>query len=143
MHADPSLVSFPSIPSSLLANILAQEHNILGDFSMSRSDLTIGARSSQPLQSNWQIPFEDNPGHMPTFTQSLSLEFESDYGTGLLGNEDHNKSSEINPVMFSFHGKPEEKLAQRNYLEEKVDGQQQDDLKSNSASEVPSEETVS
>ncbi|CAK8530299.1 unnamed protein product [Lathyrus sativus] len=143
LHADPSLVSFPSIPSSSLANILAQEHNILGDFSMSRSDLTIGAGSSQPLQSNWQIPFEDNPGHMPTFTQSLSLEFESDYGTGLLGNEDHNKSSEINPVMFSFHGEPEEKLAQRNYLEEKVDGQQQDDLKSNSASEVPSEETVS
>lgn len=79
-----------------------------------------------------QIPFEDNPGHMPTFTQSLSLEFESDYGTGLLGNEDHNKSSEIDPVMFSFHGEPKVKLAQ-----------QQDDLKSNSASEVPSEETVS
>lgn len=80
---------------------------------------------------------------MPTFTQSLSLEFESDYGTGLLGNEDRNESSEIDPVMFSFHGEPKEKLAQRNYLEEKVDELQQDDLKSNSTSEVPSEETIS
>ncbi|XP_004485583.1 calmodulin-binding transcription activator 2-like isoform X2 [Cicer arietinum] len=142
LHADPSLVSFPSIPSSSLANILDQEQNIFGDFSMSRSDLTIGAGSSQPLQSNWQIPFEDNTGHMPSLTQSLSLEFGSDYGTGLLGNEAQNESSEIDPVMFSFHGEPKEKLAQQNYLEKKVEGHLQDELKSNCANEVHIEETI-
>ncbi|KEH36443.1 calmodulin-binding transcription activator 1 [Medicago truncatula] len=142
LHADPSLVSFTSIPSGSLSNILDQEDNILGDFSMSRSGLAIGAGSSQPLQSNWQIPFEDNTGHMPTFTQSLSLEFASDYGTGLLGNESDNGSSIIDPVLFSFHGEPKEKLAQQNYLEEKVDGHPRDDLKSNSTKEVPSEETI-
>jgi len=55
LHADPSHVSFTSIPSGPLSNILDQEDNILGDFSMSRSGLTIGAGSSQPLQSNWQV----------------------------------------------------------------------------------------
>jgi calmodulin-binding transcription activator len=79
---------------------------------------------------------------MPTFTQSLSLEFASDYGTGLLGNEADNGSSVIDPVLFSFHGEPKEKLAQQNYLEEKVDGHLRDDLKSNSTKEVPSEETI-
>ncbi|XP_045817706.1 calmodulin-binding transcription activator 2-like isoform X2 [Trifolium pratense] len=142
LNADPSLVSIPSFPPGSLANILDQEHNILGDFSMSRSGYTIGAGGSQPLQPNWQIPFEDNTGHMPTFTQSLSLEFGSDYGTGLLGNVAHNESSEIDPVMFNFHGEPKEKLAHQNYMEETVDGHPQVDLKSNSANEVPSEETI-
>ncbi|GAU35312.1 hypothetical protein TSUD_389370 [Trifolium subterraneum] len=138
LNADPSLASFPSFPSSSLANIHDQEQNTLGDFSMSRS----GAGGSQHLQPNWQIPFEDNTGHMPTLTQSLSLEFGSDYGTGLLGNEAHNENSEIDPIMFSFHGEPTEKLAHQNYLGVMVDGLPQVDLKSNSANEVPSEETI-
>ncbi|MCI06634.1 calmodulin-binding transcription activator 2-like, partial [Trifolium medium] len=50
--------------------------------------------------------------------------------------------SEIDPVMFNFHGEPKEKLAHQNYLEETVDGHPQVDLKSNSANEVPSEETI-
>jgi len=45
---EPSLARFTSIPSGSLLNILDQEDNILGDFSISR-------RSSQPLQSNWQV----------------------------------------------------------------------------------------
>lgn len=79
---------------------------------------------------------------MPTLTQLLSMEFGSDYGSGLLGDKAHNESSEIDPAMFSFHGEPKEKFAPQNYLEEKVDGHTQDDLKSYSTNQVPSEETI-
>lgn len=55
LHTDPSIVSFPSIPSGSLQNIPEHEHNILGNLSMSRNDLTDGPGSSQSLQSNWQV----------------------------------------------------------------------------------------
>lgn len=55
LHGDPSLVSFPSIPSGSMGNIIEQKHNILGDLSMSKSGLTDGAGSSQSFQSNWQV----------------------------------------------------------------------------------------
>lgn len=89
-----------------------------------------------------QIPFEDNSGHFPTITQSLSLEFGSEYSTGLLGNETHNASSEIAPNLFSFHDEPKEQPVQQNYAEQHADGQYQHALKSNSVNKVPGEESI-
>ncbi|TKY71464.1 Calmodulin-binding transcription activator 2 [Spatholobus suberectus] len=140
---DPSLASFPSIPSSSMGSILEQEHTIFGDLLMSKRGLTREAETSQSLQSNWQIPFEDNSGDMSTLTQSLGLQFGSDYGTGLLGNETRNASSEIAPILYSFHGEPKEQSMQQNYPKEHADGQSQHALKSNSANKVPDEETIS
>ncbi|XP_061365449.1 calmodulin-binding transcription activator 2-like isoform X2 [Gastrolobium bilobum] len=140
LHSDPSVVSFPSMPSSSMRNILEQEHTILGGLLESKSGLTEEAGSSQSLQSNWQIPFEDNSGHMLTLTQSLGLEFGSDYVPSLLGNETHNASSEIAPVLFSFSGEPKEQLVQQNYPEQHADGHSQDAL---SANKVPGEESIS
>ncbi|KAJ1396501.1 P-loop containing nucleoside triphosphate hydrolase [Sesbania bispinosa] len=142
LHTDPSLVSFPSIPSGSMGNMLDQEHHVLGDLLISKSGLTDGAGTSQSLQSHWQIPFEGNAGHMPTLTQSLSLDFGSDFDTSLLGNEAHNRSSEISPVLFSFHGEPKDQLVQQNYPEQHVDEQLQHVLKPNSANKVPGEETI-
>lgn len=79
---------------------------------------------------------------MPSFSQSLSLDFESDYGPGLLGNEAHGGSSETAPVMFNFHSEPREKLVQQNYLEQHVDGHPQHALNSSSANQVPGEEII-
>ncbi|OIV96201.1 hypothetical protein TanjilG_14878 [Lupinus angustifolius] len=142
LHTDPSVISFPSIPSSLVGNILEQEHTIFGDLLVGRSGFTEEARSSQSLQSNWQIPFEDNSGHFPSLTQPLSLDLGSEYSTGLLGNETHNISSDIAPNLFNFHGKPKEQPVQQYYPEHNSDGEPQLELKSNYASEVPGEESV-
>ncbi|KAG5104488.1 hypothetical protein AAZX31_15G052000 [Glycine max] len=144
LHNDPSLASFPSILPSSMGDVLEQEHTIFGDLLMSKSGLTEEAESSQSLQSNWQIPFEDNSGGMPmlTQTQSFGLQFRSDYGTGLLGNETRNASSEIAPILYSFHGEPKEQPMQQNYPQELEDGQSQHALKSNSANKVPDEETI-
>ncbi|RDX65241.1 Calmodulin-binding transcription activator 2, partial [Mucuna pruriens] len=142
LHNDPSLASFPSMPSCSTGNILEQEHTIFGDLLMSKGDLSKEAENSQSLQSNWQIPFEDYSGDMPTLTQILGLQFGSDYGTGLLGNETRNASSEIAPILYSFHGEPKEQPTQQNYPGEHADGQSQQALKSNSANKVPDEETI-
>ncbi|GAU34126.1 hypothetical protein TSUD_66050, partial [Trifolium subterraneum] len=149
LHADPSLVSSNSIPSSSMGNILEQEHSVFTE-----------GRASQSLQSNWQIaleiywavevaweyryslsrklvirlriPFEDNTGEFPkwSFTQSLNLEFESDYSTELLGKETNNASSEIGPDLFCFNFEPKEQPLQQNLSKEHTPAQSQDTLKS-------------
>ncbi|KAK7412157.1 hypothetical protein VNO78_03606 [Psophocarpus tetragonolobus] len=142
---DPSLASFPSIPSSSMGNVLEQERTIFGDLLMSKRGLTEEAASSQSLQSNWQISFEDNSGDMPmlTHTQSFGLQFRSDYGSDILGNQTRNANSEIPPVLYSFHGESKEQPMQpNNYPQEVVDGQSQYALKFNSANKVPDEDTV-
>ncbi|KAK7246754.1 hypothetical protein RIF29_41624 [Crotalaria pallida] len=141
LHTDPSLISFPAISSSLVGNTLDQEHTALSDLLVSRSGITGEAGSSRSFQSNWPIPFEDNSGHLPPITQSLSLEFGSEYSTGLLGNETHYASSEFAPNMFSVHGHPEEQPVQQNY-QEHADGQSQHALKSSSSNKVPGEESI-
>ncbi|XP_019425726.1 PREDICTED: calmodulin-binding transcription activator 2 isoform X1 [Lupinus angustifolius] len=142
LHTDPSLISFPSIPSSLVGNILDQEHTVFSDLLVGRNGLTGEAGSSQSLQSNWQITFEDNSGHLPAITQSPSLDFGSEYSTGLLGNETHSGSSEIAPNLFSFHGKPKEQHLQQYYPEQHADGQSQLALKFSSVNNVPGEESI-
>lgn len=91
-----------------------------------------------------QIPFEDNSGGMPmlTQTQTFGLQFRSDYGTGLLGNETRNACSESAAILYSFNGEPKEQPMQQNYPQELEDGQSQHALKSNSANKVPDEETI-
>jgi len=91
-----------------------------------------------------QIPFEDNSGNMPmsTQTQSFGLQFGSDYGTSLLGYETRNATSEIAPILYSFHCDPKEQLIQKNYPQEHSDGQPQHTQKSNSANEVSDAESV-
>ena len=89
-----------------------------------------------------QIPFEDNSGRLPNLTQSLSLEFGSDYITGLLGNEAHNASSEIAPDLFNFQDEPKDQHLQENYSEQHADGQSQHAFQSNSVNKVPGEESI-
>ncbi|CAJ2678094.1 unnamed protein product [Trifolium pratense] len=121
LHTDPSLVSSNSIPSSSMGNIIEQEHSVFTE-----------GRASQSLHSNWQIPFEDNTGDFPkwSFTQSLNLEFESDYSTELLGKETNNASSEIGPDLFCFNFEPKEQSVQQNLSKEHTPAQSQDALKS-------------
>ncbi|KAK7302526.1 hypothetical protein RJT34_13418 [Clitoria ternatea] len=138
-NSDPSL-PFPSTPSSSMGSV--HEHTILGDLLMRKTHLTKDAKSSQSLQSNWQIPFEDNSGHMPTFSQSLNLEFESDYDTGLLVKGTHNASSEIGQILYGFHGESKEQPLQQNYPEGLADGNSQHALKSNTANKVAGEEII-
>jgi hypothetical protein len=79
-----------------------------------------------------QIPFEDNTGEFPkwSFTQSLNLEFESDYSTELMGKETNNASSEIGPDLFCFNFEPKEQPVQQNLSMEHTPAQSQDALKS-------------
>ncbi|KAJ1402239.1 IQ motif, EF-hand binding site [Sesbania bispinosa] len=133
LPTDPSPVSSTSIPpsSTSTGNILEQEHTAL----------TEEAMASQSLQSNWQIPFEDNTGELPkwSFSQSLSMEFGSDYGTGLLGSE-INASSEIGPDLFMFNCEPKDQSVQQNFSKQHTDAQSQHALKSEH--EVPGEESI-
>lgn len=55
LNTDPSLISFSSIPSSLVGNILDQEHSVLSDLLGSKSGFNVEAGSSRSLQSNWQV----------------------------------------------------------------------------------------
>ncbi|CAJ1963485.1 unnamed protein product [Sphenostylis stenocarpa] len=148
LHNDPSLQSFPSIPSSSMGNAFEQEHTNFGVLLTCKRGLTEEEESSHGFQSSWQmqIPFEDNLGDMPmltqTQTQSFDLQFGSDYDTGILGNETHNASSGISPIIYSFHGEPKEQLIQKHYPQEHADGQSQHALKSNSANKVFDEETI-
>ncbi|XLS73774.1 hypothetical protein HN51_030639 [Arachis hypogaea] len=142
LQSDPSFVPFSSIPSSLIGNTVEQERNDFGDLLGSKSSLTEEAGSSQSIQSNWQIPFEESSGRLPNFTQSLSLEFGSDYISGLVGNETLNASSEIDPHLFNFHGEPKEQHVQQHYPERHADGQSQYALQSNSLNKVLGEESL-
>ncbi|XP_027192076.1 calmodulin-binding transcription activator 2-like isoform X2 [Cicer arietinum] len=119
-HSDPSLVSTNSIPSSSMENTIEQEQTVFTE---------VGG-ASQSLQSNWQIPFEENTGEFPkwSFTQSSSLEFGSDYTTGLLGKENYNGSPETDPGLFSFNYEPEEQSVQQNLSMQHAHGQSQDAL---------------
>ncbi|RZB95696.1 Calmodulin-binding transcription activator 2 isoform C [Glycine soja] len=134
-HADPSLVSSTSIPSSAMGNILDKNHTVPGNLLGHKIALTEVERGAQPVQSNWQIPFEDNTGELPNwgFTQSLGLEFGSDYGTSLLGDVTNNAGPEIDPELFTFNGELKEQYTH---------GQSQPALKSNSAYEVPGEASI-
>jgi len=71
-----------------------------------------------------QIPFEDNTGELPNwgFTQSLGLEFGSNYGASLLGGVTNNAGPEIDPKLFTFNGELKEQYTH---------GQSQPALKSN------------
>ncbi|KAF7842979.1 calmodulin-binding transcription activator 2-like isoform X1 [Senna tora] len=143
LPADPSVVSFPSIPSSI-GNILEQDHSVLGDLFAGKGTLTEEAGTSQSLQSNWQIPFEDNSGQLNKWpiTQLLSSEFGSDFSTGLLQHESHNANPEIAPDLLTFNGQLREQPVQENLSKQYTDGQSQLSLRSNSESEVPSEESI-
>ncbi|KAL2342100.1 hypothetical protein Fmac_010040 [Flemingia macrophylla] len=143
LHNDPSLASFPSITSSSTGTVLEQEPTIFGDLITSKRGLTADAEISGSLPANWQIPFEDNSGKMPTLTQSFGLQFGSDYGTNLLGNYTRDANSEIAPILYNFHGESKDQPMQQNYPEEHADGQSQHALKSNSANKIPDEQTIS
>ncbi|KAK7363135.1 hypothetical protein VNO77_05265 [Canavalia gladiata] len=142
-HTNPSLVSSTSIPSGSLGNILEEDHTVLGNPLGRKNTLTEEERGSQSLQSNWQIPFEDNTGELPKwgFTQSMGLGFGSDYNPGLLGDETSNASPGIVPELFTFDGEPKEQSVQQNFPKQHTHAQSQPALKSNSDYEVPGEES--
>lgn len=54
-HADPSLVSSTSIPSSAMGNILDKNHTVPGNLLGHKIALTEVERGAQPVQSNWQV----------------------------------------------------------------------------------------
>ncbi|XP_061364683.1 calmodulin-binding transcription activator 2-like isoform X2 [Gastrolobium bilobum] len=144
LQTDPPLVSSPSIPSSSMGNILEQEHTVMGNILGSKNTLVEEAEGSQSLLSNWQIPFEDNTGDSPkwSLTHSLSLEFGSDYCTGLLGDETNNTSPELAPDMFAFDDEPKEQPLQQIFSKKHTDAQSQHALKFNSEYEDPGEESI-
>ncbi|TKY59498.1 Calmodulin-binding transcription activator 2 [Spatholobus suberectus] len=143
-YTDPSLVSSISIPSSALGNVLEEYHTVPGNLLERRNDLTEEERGSQPVQSNWQIPFEDNTGELPKwgFTQSLGLEFGSDYGASLLGDVTNNASPDIVPELFTFNGEPKEQSVDQNFSKQYTHAQSQPAVKSNSDYEVPGEASM-
>jgi len=55
LHNDPSLVSFPSIPSSSMRNVFEQEHTTFSDLLTGKRDLTEEAENSHSFQSSWQV----------------------------------------------------------------------------------------
>ncbi|CAL5213636.1 unnamed protein product [Lathyrus oleraceus] len=114
LYTDPSHVSSNSIPSSSMSNFLEEEQAVFTE-----------GRASQSLQSNWQIPFEDNTGEFPkwSFTQSLTSEFVSDYSAELLGKETNNASPEICSDPFYFNCEPKEQPVQQNMSNEHAQSQ--------------------
>ncbi|KAI4299095.1 hypothetical protein L6164_032586 [Bauhinia variegata] len=134
LHTDPSLGSLPSVPSSSMG-ILEQEDTVLGELLASKSAFTDGLGSSQSLQSNWQIPFEDNLGNKWPMSQSLSLEIGSDLNTG------HDASPEITPDLFTFDDQPKVQPVQENFPKQHTDAHSQFLRKSDYENEVPAEES--
>ncbi|XP_020222817.1 calmodulin-binding transcription activator 2 isoform X2 [Cajanus cajan] len=126
-HTNPSLVSSTSIPSSAFGNVSTEEE-----------------RNSQPVQSNWQITFEDNTGELPKwgFTQSSGLELGSDYIPSLLGDVTNNASPETVPELFTFNGEAKEQSVHQNFSKQYTQAQSQPALKSNSEYEVPGEANI-
>ena len=91
-----------------------------------------------------QIPFEDDTIELPkwSLTQSLGLEFGSDYGTSLLGDVTDNAGPEIVAEMFTFNGELKEKSVHQNISKQYTNTQSQPATKSNSEYEVPGEASI-
>ncbi|KAF7803721.1 Calmodulin-binding transcription activator 2 [Senna tora] len=141
---DNVFVSLPSIPSSLIGNILEQEHTVPGDPLTNKSVLTRQAESSQSCQSNCQIPFENNPGQLVKWstTQTLGLEFGSDFSNGLVEHETHSSSPDIAPELVTYDGQPKEEPVLENFPDQHTYTQSQILLKSNFENEVSTEESI-
>ncbi|KAK7319432.1 hypothetical protein RJT34_04153 [Clitoria ternatea] len=144
MPTDPSLVFSTSIPSSSIGNILEEDHTVLGNLLGCKNALTEAEGGSQPPHLNWQIPFEDYTGELSKwgFNQSLGLEFESAYSTGLLGHETSDASPEIIPELFTFNDEPKGQPVQQNFSKQYTHAQSQHALKFSSEYEVPGEEST-
>ncbi|XP_028788756.1 calmodulin-binding transcription activator 2-like isoform X2 [Neltuma alba] len=141
LSTDPSLVSFTSIPSNSIGNILEQENTVPGDLLGIKNVLIGSAGSSQTLQSDWQIPFESNPGQMSKelTTQSLGLEFGSDFSNGLLQHETHDH---VASGSLNFNCQQKEEPVPENFPEQHTDTQSQILLKYNFGNEGPTEESI-
>ncbi|XP_027348728.1 calmodulin-binding transcription activator 2 isoform X3 [Abrus precatorius] len=138
VHTDPSLVSSRSIPSSSLGNILEGDHTVLCSLLGHKNVLTEDESGSHPLQSNWQISFEDNTGELPKWGFAA---FGSEY-TGLLGEETNDACPEIVPELFTFNDEPKEQSVQQNFSKQYAHTQSNPAQKSNSEGEVPGDESV-
>ncbi|XP_027920404.1 calmodulin-binding transcription activator 2-like [Vigna unguiculata] len=143
-HTSPSLVSSTSIPSSASGNILEENNVVPGNLLGRKNVLIEEDRVSQAIHSNWQIPFGDDTGELPkwSLTQSLGLEFGSDYGTSLLGDVTDNAGSEILAEMFTFNGELKEKSLHQNISKQYTNTQSQPATKSNSDYEVAGEASI-
>ncbi|KAG2409948.1 Calmodulin-binding transcription activator [Vigna angularis] len=140
-HTAPSLVSSTSIPPSASGNILEENNAVPGNLLGHKNVLIEEERVSQALHSNWQIPFGDDTGELPkwSLTQTLGLEFGSDYGTSLLGDV---AGSEILAEMFTFNGELKEKSVNQNISKQYTNTQSQPATKSNSDYEVAGEASI-
>ncbi|ESW31102.1 hypothetical protein PHAVU_002G209300 [Phaseolus vulgaris] len=143
-HTATSLVSSTSIPTSASGNILEENNTVPGNLLGRKNALTEEERASQPIHSNWQIPFEDDTIELPkwSLTQSLGLEFGSDYGTSLLGDVTDTVGPEIVAEMFTFNGELKEKSVHQNISKQYTNTQSQPATKSNSEYEVPGEASI-
>ncbi|KAK4271259.1 hypothetical protein QN277_019976 [Acacia crassicarpa] len=141
LSTDPSLVSFTSIPSDTIGNMLEPENTIPGDLLAIKNVFTGPAASSQSLQSNWPIPFGGNPGQMSKelTTQSLGLEFGSDFSHGLL---EHETNDDVASGLVTFNCQQGEEPVLENFPEQHTDTQSQNFLKYNFGKEVPPEESI-
>ncbi|KAJ7946722.1 Calmodulin-binding transcription activator 2 [Quillaja saponaria] len=95
--------------------------------------------NSQPIQSNWQIPFEEDLVHLPNWSmaQSLSLDLRSDLATGY-----HDASFEIPTEMFTLTGQRNEQPMQENIPKQITNAQFQCSPEANSKNEIPVEESI-
>ncbi|CAJ1936057.1 unnamed protein product [Sphenostylis stenocarpa] len=107
---------------------------------------------SQPLLYNikldclmgYMIPLEGDTGELTkwSLTQSLGLEFGSDYSTNLLGDVTKNAGPDIVPEMFTFNGELKEQSVHQNISEQYTHTQSEPVMKSNSEYEVPGEASI-
>ncbi|XP_054801360.1 calmodulin-binding transcription activator 2-like isoform X2 [Prosopis cineraria] len=144
LSTDPSLASFPSIPSNSIGNILEPENTVPADVLAMKSVLIGPDGSSQSLQSKWQIPFESNPGQMckGLTTQSLGLEYGYDFSNGLLEHETHNPRPDVASGSVTLDCQPKREPLLENFPEQYNDTESQISMKYNSGNEVPAEESI-
>lgn len=91
-----------------------------------------------------QIPLENNPGQLPKWhtTQSLGLEFGSDFSNGLLEHETDNPSLDTAPDLFTFDGQSKEEPVQENHPKQHSETKAEFLVKPNFENEVPTEESI-
>ncbi|RYR17509.1 hypothetical protein Ahy_B03g062225 isoform B [Arachis hypogaea] len=133
-----------SISSGSMGSTLEQEKAVPENLYGSKSGLNEDSRGSQSTQSNWQITFDENTGPLPrwSLTESLGLEFESDYSMALFGSETDNAIPEICPDLFTSNGELKEQPVQQKFPKQSTDAQSQHAPRSDSEYELPREDST-
>ncbi|KAJ7968200.1 Calmodulin-binding transcription activator 2 [Quillaja saponaria] len=126
--------------SSSTGKILEQEYMAL--VNLAKSTPCEKVVSSQSIQSNWEIPFEDDLVSNWRMTQSVGLELRSDLAMDLFEQRDHDTSLDIAPESLSLTGQQNQQPMQENIPKQLGNAQSQCSWKVNSKNEIPVEESI-